>query len=259
MLQLQFIISTTLPFIPHRVSQTLEIVDVFGDSYVNVDTTTPEGIIHASSMKLAQSGLADVIFTPMVYEPTQLFLPPEAGYHGYMFTIIRHPIERAVHMFYYLKEATWDPLYNRDISGMTIEQYAHSPYAENNWLTRILSNHTGGTITDHHIQLAKETLRRKFLVGIFSNMKFSLKRFEKRFSWYIGDEEASKCEQSIIEKAMAKYKKIPMLEEGSLSWKLLERRNKFDMEVYEFAQTLFLNQKSKEYQDYEIFTGEGDV
>lgn len=220
---------------------------MFGDSYVNVDTTTKDGIHHASALHLAGSGLADVVFTPMVYEPAELFQPYEEGYAGYYFTILRHPIERAVHMFYYLKEATWDPLYTTEFKTMSIEKYANSPYVESNWLTRILTNHTGGTLTEEHVNTAKEVLRRKFLVGVFSDMEFSVKRFEKRFGWYAGDEETDVCVHKTINEKMKNYNEIPMVEEGSLSWNLLLRRNKMDMEVYEFAQLLFLNQKSKEH------------
>lgn len=228
-------------------AKNLEIVQVFGDSYVNVDTTTKDGIHHASALHLAGSGLADVVFTPMVYEPAELFQPYEEGYAGYYFTILRHPIERAVHMFYYLKEATWDPLYTTEFKTMSIEKYANSPYVESNWLTRILTNHTGGTLTEEHVNTAKEVLRRKFLVGVFSDMEFSVKRFEKRFGWYAGDEETDVCVHKTINEKMKNYNEIPMVEEGSLSWNLLLRRNKMDMEVYEFAQLLFLNQKSKEH------------
>lgn len=199
-------------------------------------------------MRLAESGLADVIFTPMIYEPTKLF-KPEDGYYGYMFAIIRHPVERAVHMFYYLKQATWDPAYRKEFEKMNIDAYARSSFVENNWLTRMLTNHKGGELTNEHVNAAKEMLRRKFLVGVFTDMKFSIKRFEKRFGWYAGNKDAEECEKNIIAEKMEIYRDNPKVEEGSATYELLLKQNKYDMEIYNFAELLFLNQKSKQVKE----------
>ena len=216
---------------------------------MNVDTTTPDGIVHASSMRLAESGLADVVFTPMVHEPTQLFLTSNRDgngkdHFGYMFTIIRHPVERAVSLYYYLKESPWDDQIARAFESMSLEDYARSQYVENNWMTRILSNHKGGALTDENVRTAKEVLRRKVLVGMFDDMKFSMKRFEKRFGWYAADEETEACEAAIIANKMDRYLEHPAVQEGTGVWNLLVKQNKYDMELFKFAELLFMNQRN---------------
>eukprot|EP00957_Ditylum_brightwellii_P179332 13661712-Ditylum_brightwellii.AAC.1 len=56
--------------------QDLQLVDVGGHGrakYVNVDTTTIEGIDRAVQLGLVRSNLADVIVTPYLYESELLF------------------------------------------------------------------------------------------------------------------------------------------------------------------------------------------
>lgn len=75
-----------------------------GSNFVNVDTTTIEGIERANKMNLAGSELAEVIVIQHLYEAERLFDP----YHrGRLFAVFRHPIERAISMFYYLQYGTF--------------------------------------------------------------------------------------------------------------------------------------------------------
>jgi hypothetical protein len=37
-------------------------------------------------------------------------------------------------MFYYLRDATWENTYSEIYKNMTIEEYADSQYAEDNWM-----------------------------------------------------------------------------------------------------------------------------
>jgi len=43
--------------------------------FVNVDTTTVAGIERAKKMGFADSGLADMVVTPFIYEANDLFTP----------------------------------------------------------------------------------------------------------------------------------------------------------------------------------------
>jgi hypothetical protein len=67
-----------------------------GRKYVNVDVTTPEGIIKASQLGFASSGLADVVFTPLFVESSALLFDGGNGHKGRMFAVFRHPVERVV-------------------------------------------------------------------------------------------------------------------------------------------------------------------
>ena len=55
--------------------------------FVNVDTTTVEGITRAKEMGFADSGLADAVVTPFIYGGNDLFTETAKGR---LFTVFRH-------------------------------------------------------------------------------------------------------------------------------------------------------------------------
>ena len=87
--------------------------------FVNVDTITVGGILRASEMGFADSGLADAVITPLLYEANALFTPTAKGR---LFTVFRHPVERAISMFYYLQIAHWEPTYDPSLQSWTPEE-----------------------------------------------------------------------------------------------------------------------------------------
>lgn len=63
--------------------------------------------------------MVDVIYSPNIRELARLFAPPAQAY-GRPVAIIRHPIERALAKFEYLKEK------DENVKGMTLEAFATS-------------------------------------------------------------------------------------------------------------------------------------
>ena len=95
-----------------------------------VDTTTPQGIDRAISMGLLRDGnaLPEIIFSPYLHESSNLF--KDTSYQGRIFCVFRHPIERAVSLFYYLKKASWEPTFSVQLEQIeSIEDYAISEFA----------------------------------------------------------------------------------------------------------------------------------
>ena len=101
------------------------MIDKGGVKYVNVDTTNPAGLRHARENGLAPSGLADVVSSHLFTGSLQLFTDEVKGK---AFTIFRHPIERAVSMFYYLgsEQAKHEKTYDPALKMMTIEEFSKS-------------------------------------------------------------------------------------------------------------------------------------
>eukprot|EP00591_Stephanopyxis_turris_P011258 CAMPEP_0195528768 /NCGR_PEP_ID=MMETSP0794_2-20130614/31054_1 /TAXON_ID=515487 /ORGANISM="Stephanopyxis turris, Strain CCMP 815" /LENGTH=506 /DNA_ID=CAMNT_0040659957 /DNA_START=204 /DNA_END=1724 /DNA_ORIENTATION=+ len=225
-----------------RGSKTLQLVKLRSSKYLNMDITSPVGISKAKVLKLASSNMVDVVVTTALHETAAIFTSKNKAR---MFALFRHPIERAISMFYYLKTATWDEGHDSAMVNMTILEYANSGQAENNWLTRFLINKRGGAIQREDLAAAKEVLRTKCLVGLLSEFAVSLERFEAYFRWdqpKLSNDSVS-CQNELIALGDNRHNH-PTFEEGSEVWEALIPHNRFDMEVYEYAKQLFFEEQA---------------
>lgn len=209
-----------------------------GALYVNVDTTTKQGIRRAKQLGLADARLAEVMTSPELH----LFVSNifNRAQKGRMFALFRDPINRAVSMYHYLSTASWDPLYDPALKVMTIEEYAQSASVEHNWMTRFLVNKPGGKLNKQDILVAKEILRTKCLVGIYEDLENSLKRFQLYFGWSrkSSPEQVQDCRTAVLATGDRRHN-TPELEPGTKAYLALASVNKFDMELYHYAKTLF--------------------
>lgn len=222
----------------HGSENNLHIVWEEGNQYVNIDTSTPYGIERAGSMHLAQSGMVDVVITPHMHEMASIF---NVGYQGKLFGLIRHPIDRAVSMFYYLQTATWEPSYDPSLQHMTLEQYAHSDKVEENWMTRFLVNKKSQPLGPQDVVLAREILRTKFTVGLLSRMNDSMDRFAQVFGWDIDQTERKECIRNLLANGVNRHEH-PEIERGGEIWNAILANNQYDMELYMYAVQLFQEQ-----------------
>jgi hypothetical protein len=85
--------------------------------FINVDATTVAGIDRAAKMGFADSGLAGCVVTPFLYEANALFTETA---QGRLFAVFRHPVDRAVSMFYYIQVADWGKYRNSCRLGSSI-------------------------------------------------------------------------------------------------------------------------------------------
>jgi hypothetical protein len=73
--------------------EKIEVIEVNGHKFANVDTTTEKGLIKAKALGLASSGLVDLVVSPRLQQVASLFGPTKKGR---AFAFFRHPVERAV-------------------------------------------------------------------------------------------------------------------------------------------------------------------
>ena len=204
--------------------------------YVNVDTTTPEGINHAKELGLAQSGLADIVISSFFFEAAGLFT---TDFPGRAFTLLRDPIERAVSM-YYVRSTAYG-----DLQGVTIEDYAKGKGIENNWMTRFLTGQMEGELSKEQLELAKVLLRRKFLVGFLDDIEESMFRFMKYNGWKFSDQDTEQLNQEECLKTLTQVGvnknpvKYEMPQRGSQAYALITWQTQYDMKLYEYAKELF--------------------
>mmetsp|Transcript_42145 Transcript_42145/g.61808 ORF Transcript_42145/g.61808 Transcript_42145/m.61808 type:complete len:380 (+) Transcript_42145:85-1224(+) len=230
----------------HEADKELQIVEMFGNKYVNVDTSNPQGIARAKKLGLTPSGLADVIFSPYFHEGSSLF---SKEHQGRMFAVLRHPILRAESLFSYLAVATWEEQYRPDFANMTIEEYASDPMAQNNFMTRFLVNKPEGQLMQEDVEVAKEILRKKCLIGLIDNMDESLNRFTRYFGWLaMGNAtQQHECKQNYFHENTNTH---DVVQPGSGGWKALMKNNEKDLQVFSYAEELFEEQKGL-YVDFD--------
>jgi hypothetical protein len=111
-------------------------------------------------------------------------------------------------------------------------------------MVRFLSNELVGDLTTRHLDIAKEVLRRKCLVGLLEGKSGSFLRFQKFFGWQFYNQEMRDCQDKILNWHWSNKHKHDLVEEGSPAWQLLYKQNILDMELYNYAKQLYLQQRS---------------
>ena len=219
--------------------QPLTIVtDLDGGKYVNVDVTTREGIAEAATMGISNLEGLTMIATPYLYESGLQLL---SRYHrGRVFTMLRHPIERAASMYHYLSGSVDSTV----IDGLTLEDYAKSDKVEMNWMVHFLTNTPDSeeVTADVHLPIAKRILRDKVLIGLLHHKGESLRRFETYFGWQLDGEKMEDCHTKVLDWSWPQKNKHPPIHEGSEAWKLLKGSNELDVALYHYAENLFREQ-----------------
>ncbi len=153
---------------------------------------------------------------------------------------MRDPIERAVSLFHYLAIASWEPTYDPSLATMSIEMWARSEdRIEYNWMTRFLSNNLTGNLTQHDLNIAKEILRKKCLIGFLEAKDESMMRFQKYFDWDMNDSQTRECAERFLDWGWSNKNSHPPIEFDSQAYHLLVKSNEYDLELYEYAELLF--------------------
>jgi len=217
----------------HDKDTELKVISFAEHNYTNVNIATPEGISRALNMGLVPSHLSHTIVSAHVDLVPSLF---NANDRARAFVLFRHPVDRAASMFYFLKGTGYPPLKN-----MTVDDYAKSELIENNWLVRILSESMTGPINMDNLEIAKEVLRKKFIVGLLDNKRGSFARFDHYFKWKDSPnyEKEFGCRKQLMDE---KYSPKHPIRKDSDTWKLLLEQNRFDVHLYDFAKELFQQQ-----------------
>jgi len=206
----------------------LKIIDNGNFKYANVETFTLAGLARTQQMDLVGSKLVGVITTPLFRESLKLF---DDDHHARAFTLLRHPLDRAVSTFEKFKKD------NPDIAkDMSLEYYARSQYVENNYLVRYLSGTIEGEVSKEHLAIAKGAMK-KFLIGFSDDIESAILRFEK----YFGFKGGTSCRERLTKTTIEKFK----VKQGTEAWRLLQWQNVLDLELYSYAQELYTRQGIK--------------
>jgi len=220
------------------------------DSAVGIiDTSTVAGIAHAKRHNLIEEDQFDAIVSSYLYEGSALFT---AHHHGRLFTMMRHPVDTAISLFYYLGKATWEQHYNSKLATMTLLEYAQINDEElriDNWMTRYLVRKAKGKLEEEHMKLAKSVLESKCLVGLVDHFVESMERFHSYFGLVDNDTTSThdgnkqlrgmECVEKFNSGERANANNHAVIMPGDREWDLLAEKNRYDIELFQFANELW--------------------
>ena len=288
----------------------LYVVRGHGEQFVNVDLDSLEGVQRAANGQLIEKELADVVSVPDVRLGSLLFNNQQQTnaadaaaattsdtnggdnktFQGVLFAMFRHPVDRSVSAFYHKQSVKDSVHYDPTLEIYSLADWVNSPSYITDWMTRTLVGKIDTWVstqqtpfrppvplTREDLDVAKEILRRKCVIGLLEEKGESMKRFEQFFGWnadvhrtslfLFEDEETAKaleaarwknvkdeeCRDRLLHWNWEGKNKHPSLDEnggtgsgGSNSkslYNLLESKNQYDMELYMYARQLFEEQE----------------
>lgn len=227
----------------------LSTVMIMGKKYLNVDLSHQVGIERASALALGTSGMADVVYSPLLHQVSELFSPMN---QGRLFIVVRHPVEREFARFRYLLKWDHGKSIKEEDKGMSYVEFSRSDYVADNWMTRTLvQKDEDEELTAKDMHTAKEILRRKALVGLYSDIIGATRHYARYFGWDNAmnggklNKATLSCFESAILDGMEKdtYATMNLVaedsQEGSVAWRTIMDKNRFDFELFAYSQQLY--------------------
>lgn len=158
-----------------------------------------------------------------------------SNYVGRIFTMIRHPVDRAVSNYYYCRVATWENCYEDAQRYPTLASAVEEKAITNNPYTRVLS-----TISDkgYDLDAAKEVLQNFFLIGLTEHYTESTYRFKQFFTSPAAD--FVEFREENVPKTNSNSH--PSLHPGEPLWHQIATFVADDIHLYDLAKKLFHEQ-----------------
>lgn len=213
--------------------------------YVNVDLTSTEGVQRAANLKLAQSGLPDVIMSNYLHMGLDALFSNET--QARLFILMKHPVDLAVSTYYDFTQTAAEEV----LRSMTLEEFINSKYYVGNVLTKIIWHGWGPeTPAKQHLHVAQGILRSKFLIGIYDDLWASIQLFEDYFFWNeIGNHpDTLSCKRELqkgeMQRELDMYREVGEVKMGGEVYNRIVELNAIDMELYWFSVDLHRAQRA---------------
>jgi len=134
---------------------------------------------------------------------------------------------------------------------MTLLEYAEMDDGElriDNWMTRYLVRKAQGSLEEKHMELAKSVLESKCLVGLLDHFVESMERIQSYYGLldsnttltgsYDG-ETGMKCVEKYNSGKRPNANHHAVVKSGDREWDLLAEKNRYDIELFQFANELW--------------------
>lgn len=220
--------------IEHQVNQA---------KYLNVDLSTLEGIASAAEQNLIGSNPDVIVSNHINTAVTQLLNP---SHKGRLFTALRHPVDRIIAEYHYTV-TTSNQYFVRNLG---FKEFIEGSLSDKDWMTRFLIGKEG-ILVPEDLNLAKEILRKKCLVGLHDHLELSIYLFEVYFGWnpergQFNQNVHEHCQDAILEieadRAREVYYYVGNVRQESEEYRTIVSLNSYDMELYWYAYALFQEQ-----------------
>lgn len=134
-------------------------------------------------------------------------------------------IKEAHFSSFYPMKAHWERTYKPELANMTLLEWTKSSKVETNWMMRNLVGVPSRDLNEEHLELAKNTLRRKFVVGLTTEMKLSWDNFQQQFGWQ-NSTASEECMSRMVE-GKANANQHEKIQKGSNEWEALAAVNEW--------------------------------
>mmetsp|Transcript_20475 Transcript_20475/g.25114 ORF Transcript_20475/g.25114 Transcript_20475/m.25114 type:complete len:410 (+) Transcript_20475:132-1361(+) len=238
--------------------EKLEKIKIGKATFLNAEVNTIEGIEIAHSALnfshqaplLLEKDDNLAIMSAQIRKATELLFDSDgqSSFRGILFALFRHPVEREISNFHYLKKATWEKSYDPSFANLSLDEFIKGGHVPGNWMVR---NLIGKSVVDgSDLNNAKWILRNKCWIGLQHEYYDSVLRFGHVFGWDNNEHNNFGRWNS----CMGKLKKGQFIkntnthsayDEKSDEWRYLLQINSLDMELYVYALQLYQEQKDK--------------
>ncbi len=164
-------------------------------------------------------------------------------------TVLRNPVDRIISLYYFILRKQDHPLHERLVAtNMSLEDFVNDEsiaFNIQNVQARMLSGKKVETVTQ--LNLAQKNLKKHFVaVGITERFDDSLVLFSEKLGWEVNEYKSINVTQNRPQRSEIPQHIV----------QLIEAKNAFDMELYEFADRLlvegFFKQKGVKKDDVAV-------
>lgn len=231
-------------------SESLETLRTKFGTYVNVDLSKPEGIKHAHDLYLLYQPPSklrvDGIATPLLHEVANKLLDASIN-RGKIYMMIPNPQDYIYSIYAFLQSGAWmskvETVTNPNpYATMSFQDYCKENRPEFNLLAKSLTGNFDEALTFADLEIAKQLLRQKVLVGLVENRETSLARFQSHFGASLLQPTTPECARAPLNWPPATttfQNSIPPsdLEQG------IQNCCQLDLALYHYAKQLFIDQE----------------
>lgn len=138
---------------------------------------------------------------------------------------------------------------------LVLSPFLSQDFVDDNPLTRSLSGNSDADLHKAHFEVAKEILRRKFIIGLFNQIQESVERFQTFFGWKLNNDALSCQRNELKQELEARYNEHARDVNGDghpgmtpAALEAVTAKNEVDMLLFEYAKFLFDYQGSALFQ-----------